>query len=191
MATVISFYFRGRSLCGVWSNASNLVAGDSPPFDLVLCPSCTGVADIFVHDRDPTANGLFDEGDGVTIRVSVSTGGVAANALSDRPWMSTHGRYVGFLGEATNLTAVDTNGHTDVFIHDLQTGSTILVSKNSSNVLGNFGSDRISLSDVGRFVAFRSKADNLVPGDDPAFDALLCPTCMGWRDVFLRDRDRI
>jgi|GEM_PF-970110 len=172
-----------------WSKAGNLVPGDDPPYDPVLCPACVGVADIFVRDRDPDTNGIFDEANATTTRVSVSTGGIAADADSDRPWMAVGGRYVGFISEATNLVPGDNNGHTDVFVHDLSTASTSRVSISTGGIEGNFGSDRVTLSADGRFVAFRSKADNLVPGDDLSFDADSCPSCTGVRDVFLQDRD--
>ncbi len=173
-----------------WSKASNLVLGDDPPFDSVTCPTCVGVADIFVHDRDTNTNGVFDEPGFVsTTRVSVSSAGVAGDADSDRPWMSVNGLYVGYISDATNLTAGDVNGHSDVFVHELSTGTTFMASINSAGIQGNFGSDRVTLSADGRFVGIRSKADNLVAGDDPSFDATLCPACIGVRDVFLHDRD--
>lgn len=177
-----------------WSKASNLVPGDDPPFDSVTCPSCVGWADIFVRDRDPDGNGIFDEltpaqNVPTTTRVSVSTAGVAGDTDSFRPEISKNGRYVGFVSEATNLVGADTNGKTDVFVHDVISGVTTRVSLATGGAQGDFGSDRVTLSADGRFVGFRSKADNLVAGDDPSYDATTCPTCTGWRDDFLRDRD--
>jgi len=172
-----------------WSLAGNLAPGDDPPYDAVVCPACIGVADIFVRDRDPDGNGTFDEGNGTTTRVSVSTGGTAGDGASDRPSVSPNGRYVGFISDATNLIGGDTNGHTDVFVHDLQSGTTTRVSVASDGSQGDYGSDRVSFSADGRFVAFRSKADNLVAGDLPSFDVDICPTCTGERDVFVHDRD--
>lgn len=173
-----------------WSKAGNLVSGDTAPFDSALCPTCTGRADIFVHDRDSDENGILDEvGNVATVRVSVASSGVAADADSDRPWMAAGGRYVGFISEATNLVANDHNGHTDVFVHDLDTATTTRVSISTLGLEGNFGSDRVTLSSDGRFVALRSKADNLVPGDNPSEDLDTCPTSSGVRDVFLHDRD--
>jgi cysteine-rich repeat protein len=172
-----------------WSKASGFVAGDSAPFDSVTCPACVGRADIFLRDRDPDMNGIYDEGNETTIRVSVSSGGVAGDQDSFRPEISSDGRYVGFISEATNLVASDTNGRTDVFVYEIATGTTTRVSLGTGGIQGNYGSDRVTLSSDGRFVGFRSKADNLVAGDEPSLDADTCPTCLGWRDVFLRDRD--
>ncbi len=176
-------------LVAFWSKASNLVAGDNPPFDSVTCPGCIGWADIFLRDRDPDANGTYDEGNETTIRVSVASGGTPADADSFRPEISNDGRYVGFISEATNLVASDTNARTDVFVHELATSTTTRISLSTAGVQGDYGSDRVTLSQDGRFVGFRSKADNLIVGDDPSYDATACQTCTGWRDVFLRDRD--
>ncbi len=172
-----------------WSKASNLVPGDDPPFDSVTCPTCIGWADIFVRDRDPDLNGILDEGNGVTTRVSVSGSGVAGDGPSDRPWMAAGGTWVGFISEATNLVPGDTTGHTDVFVHNIVSGATVRVSVDSAGVAGNFGTDRVTLSADGRFVGMRSKADNLVAGDAPSFDTNGCPACVGVLDVFLHDRD--
>src|SRR5262249_9356055 len=54
------------------SYATNLVAGDT-----------NGTFDIFVHDRDPDGNGIFDEGNGITTCVSVDATGVPGNGESD------------------------------------------------------------------------------------------------------------
>ena len=103
--------------------------------------------------------------------------------------MAADGRYVGFISEATNLVPSESNLNTDVFVHDLQSGSTVLTSISSTGTQGNAGTDRVTLSADGRYVAMRSKADNLVTGDLPSYDVDLCPLCTGVRDVFVHDRD--
>jgi Tol biopolymer transport system component len=117
-----------------------------------------GVFDIFVHDRLS----------GKTQRVSVSSTGGQANAESGGgESFSADGRYVAFNSLATNLVGNDRNEITDVFIRDLRTNRTRLVSlgrhgqgDDASWVgLGNaFTSD-------GRQLLFASWAANLVPGD--------------------------
>jgi len=159
------------------SDASNLVAGDTATFDATTCAACTGSPDVFVHDRDPDGNGVLDEGNGTTVRVSVSSSGTAGNGESTRPSISGDGRYVAFRSEATNLVAGDTNGLRDVFLHDMQTGVTTRASETSSGTGGNGKSDRPVISGDGRYVAFYSDADNLVAGDNNAM-----------RDVFVYDR---
>ena len=125
------------------------------------------VQDVFVHDRRTRQ----------TQRVSVSTGGAVGNGDSDYPHVSADGRFVAFTSRASNLVPGDTNGGTDVFIHDRQAGTTARVSVGPDGreaVGGSFGG---SLSADGRVVAFESPAGNLVPGDTNNVV-----------DVFVRDR---
>ena len=119
------------------STAANLVAGDT-----------NAQLDVFVHDRNTTT----------TTRVSVATGGGEGNSASWRQQISADGRYVTFDSLATNLVPGDTNGANDVFVHDRTTGVTERVSLNSSEQQAGAGcwSAWPSISDDGRFVAFRS-----------------------------------
>src|SRR5438876_513362 len=59
-----------------------------------------------------------------TERVSVASGGTESNTASVGAALSADGRFVAFHSAATNLVAGDTNGTTDVFVHDRQTGMT-------------------------------------------------------------------
>jgi Tol biopolymer transport system component len=138
------------------SDATNLVAGDT-----------NGVSDIFVRDRNT----------GTTYLVSKSSTGEIGNGYSTAPFISADGRYVVFDSYATNLVAGDTNGMSDVFVRDRQTGTTTLVSKSSTGVLGSGNSYYASISADGRYVAFYSYAVNLVTGDTN-----------GVEDIFVRDR---
>ena len=79
--------------------------------------------------------------------------------------ISSDGRYIAFDSYATDLVGDDTNGDQDVFLHDTLNGTTTRVSTDSSNVEGNDWSWNPSVTDDGRYVAFQSTADNLVPGD--------------------------
>lgn len=138
------------------SDAVGLVPGDS-----------NGVADVF--ERDLTT--------GVTIRVSVATGGAEANAFSvGPPAISSDGRYVAFKSFASNLISGDTNTFPDVFVHDAVTGATTLVSVGMGGQ-SNGQSSAPSISGDGRYVAYESIASNQVGGD----------TNFG-RDIFVRDR---
>src|SRR5207245_10503824 len=103
-----------------------------------------------------------------------SSGGVSV-ALPPALWAD--GRFVAFVSFATNLVAGDTNGATDVFVHDRQTGTTERVSVASDGTESNAASLGSALSADGRFVAFQSDATNLVAGDTN-----------GATDVFVRDR---
>ena len=116
---------------------------------------------------------------GITTRVSVSSIGFKGNAKSWNPSISSNGRFVVFQSDATNLVPGDTNGATDIFIHDRHTATTELVSVSFSGDLGNDASENPSISSDGRYVAFMSLATNLVQGDTN-----------GEPDVFVRDRQR-
>lgn len=139
------------------SAATDLVAGDT-----------NAVSDVFVHDRDPDADGIFDEGNGTTVRVSVdSTGDEAGDGASLNGFISGNGRYVSFASDATDLDLVDadTNATTDIFVHDLQTGATVRTSADASDVGSDLGTlVASSLSEDGTLVAFASGSTNLVPG---------------------------
>ena len=88
--------------------------------------------------------------------------------------LSASGRYVVFSSEASNLIAGDTTT-ADVFIRDLVEGTTTRVSTGASGA-GNGASDLASVSDDGRYVVFRSSAENLVADDNNLFD-----------DIFVKD----
>ncbi len=115
---------------------------------------------------------------GEITRVSVDSAGVEANLGSlGRPSISSDGRFVAFASDASNLVEADTNGTTDVFVRDRETGATSRVSVGSNGVEGNALSYEPSISDDGRFVAYSSDASNLVGSD-----------ANGARDVFVHDR---
>ena len=122
-----------------WSNASNLVSGDT-----------NGQTDLFV--RDVTG--------GSTTRVSVATGGVQATGaelvgqVSMFPALSDDGRYVGFSSTKADLVSGDTNGLSDVFRHDRQTGVTVRVSVSSDGAQLAAQSFRPTMSRDGNQVAF-------------------------------------
>jgi Tol biopolymer transport system component len=117
----------------------------------------------------------------VTTRVSVSSGDAQADSRSFVGGVSADGRYVAFTSSASNLVAGDTNGSYDVFVRDRSRGVTQRVSVGRDGVQANHGSPALFgtpvISADGRYVAFLSKASNLVAGD----------TNNDW-DVFVRDR---
>ena len=153
-STLPSLSANGRYVT-FYSDASNLVSGDS-----------NGQPDIFVRDLQTDS----------TTRVSVDSSGVQANNASSGAAISADGRYVSFVSNASNLVSGDTNAQADVFVRDIQTGSTTRVSVDSSGTQADNGSYTQSLSTDGRYVAFYSDASNLVSGDSN-----------GQGDVFVRD----
>lgn len=114
---------------------------------------------------------------GVTSRVSVSSSGAQANNGSAFAGVSRSGRYVAFSSRASNLVPGDTNNFNDVFVRDRLAGVTRRVSVGPGGRQGNHGSFEATISADGRYVAFSSRASNLVADDTN--DAV---------DVFVRDR---
>ncbi len=139
------------------SSASDLVPGDT-----------NGAQDIFVRDRQM----------GTTTLVSVHTNATQGNNHSfgsPRGGISGDGRYVVFPSWATNLVDGDTNVVEDVFVRDLQEGTTERVSVHSNGTEGDDSSNGPAISADGRYVVFESNSTNLV--DDQLNSGL-----------FLRDR---
>ncbi|HEX2240996.1 MAG TPA: hypothetical protein VHJ82_07660 [Actinomycetota bacterium] len=139
------------------STEPNLVDGDEN--DLV---------DVFVRDLKKRK----------TVLVSVSSEGAAGDDRSagrSRGGLdiSGNGRYVVFESAASNLAPADTDGDSDIFIHDLATGNTNLVSvafdggDTTGSPLNVEGADSLSpsVNADGTLVAFASGAVNLVEGD--------------------------
>lgn len=104
-------------------------------------------------------------------------GSFSANELSEDIAISGNGRYAAFTSAATNLVPGVNSGQRNVFLRDLVTGATKLVSESFDNGLANSESFLPSISDDGQYVAFVSNASNLVK-DDPK-DSV--------SDIFVRD----
>ncbi len=109
-------------------------------------------------------------------RVSISSSGDQGDSYSTYPSISADGRFVAFTSYALNFGGGSTYGISDVFVHDRQTGVTQNVSFPGGLAAPDGNSDSASISADGRFVAFASAADNLVP-DGSSF-----------RDIFVYDR---
>ena len=138
------------------STADDLAAGDT-----------NRTADVFV--RDLRAN--------TTSLVSVNTNGVSGTGASTTPVISDSGRHVAFASAAPDLVTNDPNGLRDVFVRDLQTGVTTLVSVNTNGLSGNRLSFGPAISPDGFAVAFVTQATDLLPVTDTNLQT----------DVYLRD----
>src|SRR6187551_461121 len=106
---------------------------------------------------------------GTTLRVSVAAGGGDTSSNSNWPSASADGRYVAFSSWADNLVPDDANDNSDIFVRDLQTGTTRLVSLASDGTQANGSSFTPSISADGNVIAFRSDATNLVANDTEGF----------------------
>lgn len=103
---------------------------------------------------------------GLTTRVSLSSNGEQPNAGSYSPSMTADARWVVFESDATNLASDDDNDSHDVFMRDTATGETKLISRNRAGDLASGGSSvEPVISPDGLFVAFSSRATNLVSND--------------------------
>jgi Tol biopolymer transport system component len=120
---------------------------------------------------------------GATVRVSVPSSGGEASGFAPSPTappaVSGDGNIVAFESDSSNLVPNDTNGVTDIFVRDRNTGHTDRVSVATDGTQGNKGSFRPGISSDGRFVVFESAASNLLAGGADS---------NGVKDVFIRDR---
>src|SRR5688500_13943676 len=125
------------------SDAANLVRGDR-----------NNITDVFRHDRET----------GETILVSVSSDGQQGDSSSHAPAISADGNLIVFHANSP-LVPEDNNETTDVYIRDVEAGTTALVSVASDETIGNSSSFIQEISADGRFVVFVSSATNLVEND--------------------------
>jgi Tol biopolymer transport system component len=119
-------------------------------FTGTLVPGDTNrLVDVFLRDRVAKT----------TTRVSVAGDGAQANGSSAVAGLSADGRYVFFNSRATNLVPVDANGiRTDVFVHDMVTGTTSLVSVRKDGGQVDQDTRAWDVSNDGRYVLFDSFA---------------------------------
>src|SRR4029079_18036557 len=122
------------------SSATDLVPGDT-----------NNATDVFV--RDLTL--------GITRLASVNTNGIQANRGSRSSTMTPDGRYVAFVSAASDLVSNDTNGIPDIFVRDMQSGTTVCASAAAKPTSAGTLSENPLLSADGRYVAFFSTATNL------------------------------
>jgi len=108
--------------------------------------------------------------------VSKNSVGNPANQWSIEGAISADGRYVVFSSDATDIVVPDTNGFTDIFLQDVQTGTTIKINNGLSGAEANGLSDTVDISADGLFVVFESEASNLIAND-----------INGVKDVFVYD----
>jgi hypothetical protein len=130
------------------SYASNLAANDNN----------NNNRDVFVRNLSS----------GTTTLVSInSAGNGSGNSESSSPVISSDGTVVAFQSFAGNLAANDNNNNRDVFVRNLSSGTTTLVSINSAgNGSGNGNSNSPVISSDGTVVAFYSDASNLAANDN-------------------------
>jgi len=139
------------------SEASNLVADDT-----------NGRRDIFVRDFDSP----------VLERVSISTENQEFDAHSESPDINATGRFVVFSSSGDLKDGPGPFPNQQIWLRDRQAGTTELISATADGQPGNGRSDWPKISVNGRWIAFRSRANNL----DPAFPGVLGAS------IYLHDR---
>jgi FG-GAP-like repeat/WD40-like Beta Propeller Repeat len=142
------------------SGASDLVSGDTNNFD-----------DIFRYDTATNQIAMVS-------RSIVGTNGGNGNSgliyNTYKPYdISDDGRYVAFDSLATDLTNIpDTNAAMDIFVRDMQSNTTRLITTNSAGTAAAnnpiagivFASADVDISGDGRLLSFQSTDNNLVAG---------------------------
>ncbi|MCK6447880.1 MAG: hypothetical protein L6Q99_15920 [Planctomycetes bacterium] len=142
------------------STASDLVPGDT-----------NAANDVFVYDAQL----------GTLTLGSVSTTGGFPNGFSNTCDLSADGRWLVFGTWASNVVAPDTNANGDVILRDLQLGVNVRAGADWTGGQSSFGTYHPHVSDDGRFVAFWSDGDDLVPTHAP----------FGRANVYVRDHAAI
>jgi Tol biopolymer transport system component len=139
----------------------------------------TAIETVYVRDMDI----------GTTTAVSRANGptGEIANQESQAYSISTNGRYVPFVSRATNLVpGTESNIYQQVYLRDLQTGTTTLVSQISGGGAGEGRSENpVLVGEDGCEVEFNSEVYNLVEPPSIAIDGE--PIEISGPQIYLRD----
>ncbi|HEX3126152.1 MAG TPA: hypothetical protein VH394_02385 [Thermoanaerobaculia bacterium] len=155
-ATTVGDWLSGEpdlSADGRWvaftSYSTNLIAGGT---------DANGQPDVFLFDRD--------SGQTLVVSRAAGTAATSANQYSYQPALSADGRYVVFTSQAGNLVAGQNGPQArNVFLFDRVTGTVELISRAAGTAMTTVtGAETSSVSDDGRYVAFRSTGTNLIPG---------------------------
>lgn len=159
-------------------NGDSIVPAISPNGRYVVFASAA-------NDLTPGGNGRFvlniylrDRTAQTTTLVSANINGTdGGNDNSINPQVSSNGQFVVFQSDASDLVPNDTNGVTDIFMRNVSTGTTTLVSAASDGSPGNGASTDPIMTPDGRYVVFLSSATNLTSGI----------AANGLPDLFVRD----
>lgn len=120
-------------------------------------------AQVTIADDDVEPRGLLA---GVSVRADNPQ--AAGNDLSGPFSLSPDGRYVAFASLASDLAPGDLNNASDIFVRDLASGLTRLITTNRLGTSANGPSVQPALAAQGRYVAFCSGASDLVTNSMPA-----------------------
>jgi hypothetical protein len=149
--------------------------------------TCSHDGGIVVMESTQSSGGLlfvWHASDGV-VRPLISGGrDLAPDGWMRWPVLSSDGRWVAFLSNAKNLVPGDTNGQTDVFLMELETGKLLRASLSSAGGQADASvREAPSLSADGRFVAFATDAQGLVPDDTDHMTDAFVHDCVSGRTL--------
>jgi len=99
--------------------------------------------------------------------VTLTSDGLVGNKNASNMDITPDGRYVVFESTGDNMDPrIPTSMYGDkhIFVHDRLTGQTELIDANDQGELGNYYSEKPTISDDGNIVVFESRATNLVDG---------------------------
>ena len=156
------------SLTGVTTNVTSLDAsGNGDASDPTISDDGRYVA--YLNQGDVY---VFDSNSGVTTLVSheAQSPSIPANAGSTQAVISHDGDSIVFVSTASNLVSGQassgSSGLSNVFLYNVASGAVSLVSgvNGSAWLTGDGNSDSPAIDGAGDYVAYRSDANNLVPG---------------------------
>lgn len=139
---------------GFLSNSTNLISG-------ISYHSFSG-SDLYLRDLASGTTRL------VSVSLDGSENGDADTAQFSRQFaLSADGRFVAFSSSASNLVSIPNEGIEQVYLRDMATGVTQMISVDRSGLVGAGGhnllnTDGFSLSADGRYVVFYSNAEGIV-----------------------------
>lgn len=161
-------------------------AGGLPPFGFQPRISASGRYVVFVSDtpidsadvNDGVAEVYrYDRITGQYVWVTRDVGGGPANNSSATPGVSSDGRFVVFASSATDLVAGDPlNGKVDVFVRDLQAGTTRRLSTNVDAAPGGTDARDPFISADGQYVTYLLSSSELTTDANAASDAYVIKT---------------
>ena len=141
---------------------------DSDATDLIVGMTTNGEYNVFLYDASTTTTTLITTG----------SSGNGGNATSGTASISADGSKIAFSSRATDLiTGVTTNGEYNLYLYDIASATTTLITTGPSGIGGDSSSSDASLSADGNKIAFESNAKDLIAGIMPNY----------WDNIYLYD----
>ncbi len=162
-----------------WAHADISDSGRYVAFTQPDVDGATTCMRAYRYDRDTDADGVFDEpGATATVEVTVGSAGVPGartggclKGISDiilSLHISGNGRHVAFTSDFDNLVTGDTNNAEDVFVRDVDAGTTIRVPRTTTGFFSPGYANVGGISADGRFVVVRNGNGEIIRSDRDA-----------------------